>query len=259
VEVLVVISIVGVLFALAFPAVQSAREAGRLMQCRSNLKNIGIALANFHDARKSFPLGSDLLAGTEQAWSARILPFLEEEALYRQIDFRQPWNGPLANQAAANQDVSVYVCPSGLLSAAGKQDYGGVFGTSLLPLAWGSAPSAMFGCGTLIVSSAQQSVPVSAKKITDGLSVTLCVGEAVDRSDGLANRWACGRNCFAQTDTRVDTGQLGGLYSPHPGGAQGLFADGHVLLLTDDIDSIVLGSICTRNGAEVVSGSDLAN
>jgi prepilin-type processing-associated H-X9-DG protein len=259
VELLVVIGILGVLVGMLLPAIQSARESARRAQCGSNLKNIGLALANFHNARKSFPLGSDARSGTEHAWSSRILPFLEEDALARQINYQQPWDAPGANLAAADQDVAVYICPSSVFDSPGKQDYGGVIGTSLLPLPMGYGPQAAFGCGILIVSGPQQSQPIRAAQITDGLSTTLCVGESADSRDGAANRWACGRNCFAQTDDQIHNGDLGGLFSHHPSGAHGLFADGHVRLLTDDISEQVLGAICTRNGAEVISSADLAN
>ena len=84
-----------------------------------------------------------------------------------------------------------------------------------------------------------------------GWSSTLCVGESVDRQDAQANRWACGRNCFAQNDQWVNMDELGSLHSTHPSGAHGLFADGHVVLLTDQIAPGVLGALCTRNGGEL--------
>jgi prepilin-type N-terminal cleavage/methylation domain-containing protein/prepilin-type processing-associated H-X9-DG protein len=250
IELLAVIGIIGILIAMLLPAVQMARESARASLCTSNLKNIGLALTNFHSLHRSYPAGSELLASTEQAWSARILPFLELDTTACQIDYTRPWNAPGSNLAAAGQTLSIYVCPSAVIPYPGKQDYGGIIGTSLLPIAAGVGPNQTYGCGTLIVTSVQQPLPVTVAKITDGLSATLCVGESVDRADEAASRWACGRNCFAQTEQWVNMDNLGSLHSYHPGGAYGLFADGHVQFLTDAIAPMVLGALCTRNGGE---------
>ena len=80
VELLVVISIIGILVALLLPAVQAAREAARRMQCGNNLKQIGLALHNYHTAVRTFPYGADF-AGTYTGatWAASILPYLEQQ------------------------------------------------------------------------------------------------------------------------------------------------------------------------------------
>ncbi len=259
VELLIVLGIMGVLAGTLIPAVQAARESAHRTQCASNLKNIGLGLANFLFLRRSFPPGSESLAGTEQAWSSRLLPLVESDALAQGIDYTQAWNAPGANLNAANQDLPIYVCPSAQTVVAGKQDYGGIQGTSLVPLPAGVGPTQAFGCGVLIVTSAQQPAGVAPAKITDGMSTTLCVGESVDRQDAAANRWACGRNCFAQNDSWVNMDAYGSLHSDHPSGAHGLFADGHVVLLTDDIAPLVLGAMCTRNGGEADAGAAETN
>src|ERR1700737_4027117 len=92
VELLVSLGILGVLLALLLPAVQTVRESARTTQCASNLKNIGLALSNFHSIHRSFPAGSEFLAKTEHAWSSRILPLLELDTTSSQIDYRLPWN-----------------------------------------------------------------------------------------------------------------------------------------------------------------------
>src|SRR5687767_3447022 len=93
VELLVVIAIIGILVALLLPAVQAAREAARRAQCTNNLKQIGIALHNYHDTYKTFPFGKGQSypgAAGYARWSthALILPFVEQNTLHASIDFR---------------------------------------------------------------------------------------------------------------------------------------------------------------------------
>lgn len=151
VELLVVIAIIGVLVALLLPAVQSAREAARRMQCSNHLKQMGLALHNFHDTYKTFPSagdtpwpeignyrqgGSGVTYGADRqglSWSYQILPFLEKQNIY-DIDF-----GPSIAQQNNSRDtirsaiVPEYKCPSrrnGDLRRAGSieslMDYCGV-------------------------------------------------------------------------------------------------------------------------------------
>src|SRR5690349_22458600 len=98
VELLVVIAIIGILVALLLPAVQSAREAARRMQCQNNLKQLGLALHNYHDTNQSFPpcmsFDKDVsdISNTPNYranWVIRILPFCEQQNLYNAFDFTQ--------------------------------------------------------------------------------------------------------------------------------------------------------------------------
>ena len=113
IELLVVIAIIAILVALLLPAVQQAREAARRTQCKNNLKQIGIALHSYHDVYKTFPPAyiPDEDGKPMHSWRVLILPFIEQQALYEQYDFNEPWDGP-NNSQLANVVISVYQCPS---------------------------------------------------------------------------------------------------------------------------------------------------
>jgi prepilin-type N-terminal cleavage/methylation domain-containing protein len=136
VELLVVIAIIGILVALLLPAIQSAREAARRTQCKSNLKNLALALQNYHDSRKSFPPGSlwvnpapPSLDGSKKegnwSWGAHILPFVEETALYDLIgvsktDLAKSLDTP-ANVTAMQASIVVFRCPSDVAPAVNDE------------------------------------------------------------------------------------------------------------------------------------------
>lgn len=122
IELLVVIAIIAVLIALLLPAVQQAREAARRTQCKNGLKQIGLAIHNFHDTRNGFPplsLGSDRLT-----WYSLILPYLEQAPLYSQLDvngattYGNPNNAILNGSGMAG--IQVYRCPTRRTTNANK-------------------------------------------------------------------------------------------------------------------------------------------
>ncbi len=123
VELLVVIAIIGVLVALLLPAVQSAREAARRMQCTNNLKQIGLAIHNYHDVQLRFPSGFIFEApgmsnradrpnrAAGFSWHTLILPFVEQANLYNQLNFQLGmWQPP--NRQAISTQLKIAVCPS---------------------------------------------------------------------------------------------------------------------------------------------------
>ena len=113
-----VITIIGILIALLLPAVQAAREAARRMQCTSNLKQIGLALHNYHAARNCLPGGSNLNitnTGSWGTWCLAILPQLEQQPLYDQFNFNAPMT--TGNTSSVQTVVPAFVCPTDPLSA----------------------------------------------------------------------------------------------------------------------------------------------
>jgi prepilin-type N-terminal cleavage/methylation domain-containing protein len=129
VELLVVIAIIGILVALLLPAIQAAREAARRSQCQNNLKNLGLALHNYHDNYKAFPpalltltnAGDGVMNGSRlfSTWSILILPYMEEQSLHDKFDI-VPFTrritddaaGSTRNQDARGTELPVFRCPS---------------------------------------------------------------------------------------------------------------------------------------------------
>lgn len=107
VELLVVIAIIGVLIGMLLPAVQAARESARRSQCNNNLRQLGIAMQNYHDSKKAFPPGNaNTISG-----HAFLLDFMEEKAIKGMVNFNANYDDP-SNEKARAQEISVFQCPS---------------------------------------------------------------------------------------------------------------------------------------------------
>jgi prepilin-type N-terminal cleavage/methylation domain-containing protein/prepilin-type processing-associated H-X9-DG protein len=112
VELLVVVAIIGVLVGILIPAVQQAREAANRTQCTNNLKQIGLAFHNYADRYKVFPCGFTNPSTTDEvSWMVRILPDIEQDALYSRYDFTKDFDDPV-NQPVAGTIIPGYTCPS---------------------------------------------------------------------------------------------------------------------------------------------------
>ncbi|HEV3164419.1 MAG TPA: DUF1559 domain-containing protein [Isosphaeraceae bacterium] len=113
IELLVVIAIIAVLIALLLPAVQSAREAARRSQCVNNLKQLGLAMHNYHDVNNALPLGRTLQAGTYRPFSqfARLLGFMEQKNVFDALNFDVSSYDP-SNVTGAATAVQTFLCPS---------------------------------------------------------------------------------------------------------------------------------------------------
>jgi prepilin-type N-terminal cleavage/methylation domain-containing protein len=184
VELLVVIAIVGLLVALLLPAIQAAREAGRRASCTNNLRQIGIAVHNYQTNRGVFPPSALFAAGASiatnnQSWSihGRVLPYIEEEAAFLQVNLESPWDAQV-NTGVPTSRIGTYVCPSEVndlvrVDATGApyiypHTYGFNFGTWKV---WDPRTDTG-GDGSFFVNSR-----LRPGSFTDGLSKTLCAAE----------------------------------------------------------------------------------
>lgn len=228
IELLVVIAIVAVLIALLVPAVQQAREAARRTQCRSNLKQLGLALHNYHDTSNTFPPGwvYDAARPAVSAptncwgWGAFILPSLDQSSLYNQLNLGTGFSGGL-DGTGANSDsgvsglestaLSVFRCPSDAGSErvlgsdtksasgmvfGGRSNYPGVNGGLLLDL-----PPILHQGGTFGENSRR-----GLREMTDGSSNCVVVGERCwveyrGSGAGPSALWAGTRSAFPGIET----------------------------------------------------------
>ncbi|MFO1066443.1 MAG: DUF1559 domain-containing protein [Pirellulales bacterium] len=244
VELLVVIAIIGILVGLLLPAVQAARETARRTQCGNNLHQIGIALQNYHGAHKTLPPGclewrkpGGPASLKQFAWSAMILPYLEQEPLYETIDFHVPFDDS-KNAVPASVKLSVYLCPSAISAppgGRGKTDYGGLYGQKI-------TVRTNTNNGVFIYDKA-----IKFDLIRDGLSQTICVAEDTRGPDA---EWINGLNVFEQSGGVNDSNAWIGdneIRSDHYGGAMVLYTDGRVELLENSTDKKIVAALITRN------------
>jgi prepilin-type N-terminal cleavage/methylation domain-containing protein len=184
IELLVVIAIIAVLIALLLPAVQAAREAARRASCVNSLKQMGLALHNYHATHNSFPLGSVLAHDTFTTygggpWSAhaQLMAFIEQGSLYNTINFSWFWNSPNGeNLTAYNTRVDTFLCASDFMrrNASGADtNYHGSVGTTTDPSA--QTTTGIFGHDT----AAHTGLVYGLRDILDGSSSTVAFAEVL--------------------------------------------------------------------------------
>ncbi|WP_197528932.1 DUF1559 domain-containing protein [Aeoliella mucimassa] len=294
VELLVVIAIIGVLVALLLPAVQAARESARRSHCMNSLKQQGLAFHNYEGAHGGFPPRRHR-PSPHQGWGPYLLAYMEQQPLGEQYDTEQDFYAP-DNQPYIQVPLPVFVCPTappsryvdiidqdgtetGARGAAG--DY---FVPNSVDAYWWPEAQRAAAADTAHSAALRDNQIQPLRKITDGLSHTLLVGEFAGRpdhwilgeqqptNDGLkwANwwgPWASYNSTIYKTfsaDGRTPGGPCTvncnnnwGLYAFHPGGAHILLCDGSVQMVTDTLDRDVFAGLVTKAGSEIIADSDL--
>jgi prepilin-type N-terminal cleavage/methylation domain-containing protein/prepilin-type processing-associated H-X9-DG protein len=300
IELLVVIAIASVLTGLLLPAVQKVREAGNRMSCQNNLKQIGLAAQNYHDAFRVFPPGYAtakryLDGATDTApgwgWATFLLPYMEQNNLYQQLDL----NTPVEVNPAIKAVVRVYLCPSDItvldafpivdgfgspIASAGPSSYAACVGGDE------SATTDSTGRGILFRNSHTR-----LSDVLDGTSSTILVGERAwcNANGSWAGAIASGvirrgqqnpcpgsaagslpaaalvqaHSHLNNTTTDTDAG-LDDFSSNHPGGSNFVFADGSVHFIRSvpsdlpdgsyTADSLIFQALGTRANGEIIPG-----
>lgn len=222
IELLVVIAIIAILIALLLPAVQQAREAARRSTCKNNMKQLGLALHNYHETHRCFPSGS-ISAGAinvnsstfcsspnaeaRAPWTVMILPLLDEANRYNTFNFEGRFTtssnvpGVTANNDAFKLGLNKYQCPSSPNSGAGVNnlDYYGVQGGGPTPACSNQSGGRVFYINGMMYHHSNTKI----RDVTDGLTNTFMLAESKyglnpkSRSDGIHAGWAAG--------TKIDT------------------------------------------------------
>lgn len=279
-----VIFIIGVLIALLLPAVQAARESARQTECKNHLKQIGVAFSTYHDTNRRFPPGFNSNNGV--IWNGFLLPYVEQENLYKTLEFGAPWNvANTPNHDACTNLIKGYRCPS-----AGSPEH--IDAQGIL----NRVPCNYLGCGSgLIVAESGPKPHLGDKKIDgilfnnsktkfadvqDGASNTIMVGESLFRIDisgpnydgnsQVVDHWYIGSpevkagsdeaseaigttaapiNAVFEDTYPIDTREQC-FSSQHPTGVQVLYTDGHVTFTAETIEPAAWSKLGTRNGGE---------
>jgi prepilin-type N-terminal cleavage/methylation domain-containing protein/prepilin-type processing-associated H-X9-DG protein len=290
IELLVVIAIIAVLIGLLVPAVQKVREAANRMKCQHHLKQMALALHNYHDTAGRFPIGrqvNPLLPGQANpvtvSWVARILPYIEQGNL--QYDFNLG-AGSAINLRAVQTDLQLFLCPS---APQGRRAFPGNWGvtdyaatmavTRNNPLIVPLPPNDTTGQGILGNNATR-----SLADVSDGTSNTLLVTECAGKPqvwqagrqvgdnaalaawgshegavltlsgatpNGSALFGPCAINC-ANIVRPGGTGSDSEIYGFHSGGVNASFGDGSVRFLKATLSISVVSALITRNGGEVL-------
>jgi prepilin-type N-terminal cleavage/methylation domain-containing protein len=291
VEILVTIAIVGLLVGLLLPAVQMARESARKTHCANNLKQVGLAIHAYMDEHKALPPGyvSVVLpnhddGGPGWAWGSKILPDMEQSALFRLVDFGLPVESPLM-AFLRSTPVPTFVCPSdeefeqivnipekysdNVICQMAGANYVGSAGTV--------RPTCKL-CRDNFDGVFGRNRAIAPRELEDGLSKTLAVGEraskwsrpvfwgVVPNSKIIDNQqpglFAAGPayvlgTTFAEgfnieTPDEMDHATMGtfaeSFGSRHPGGCFFMFCDAGVRFVWNDADPAVMNALSTRNG-----------
>ena len=234
-EGIVIFLVLCIVITLLSPGVIERREPSRRTQCKNNLKQIGLAMHNYHDDHGSFPAAA--LGSPPVSWRINLLPYMEHAAVAEQYDHNQAWDST-QNVALQKKRVQPYECPS----RPSQYDSQGRFLTSyVVP----KSPGAIFDSAS--------GPPIS--EIKDGTSNTLLTLEAC----GTEIVWTDPRDVDSSNgkESVNGPGPVKGrsnsmISSWHLGGAQVGLADGSVRFMDKNIDAVVLRNLMTKSGGEQI-------
>jgi len=211
-----------VLIALLLPAVQAAREAARRMQAGNHLKQLSLAMQNYHDAYNALPPAVVTDASGKPLYSGRVLllPFMEQKPLYDRFNKNEAWDSP-ANQVLSQMDIPTFQDPSAPRGRAGQTDFLFVTGT-------GTALEPRDGA--------------SFSDLIDGTSNTVYVVEI----KGSGINWAEPRDLDITQPMTLPPGN-------HPNGNLSVFYDGHTQMIPKTTPPQTIHAMATRGGGENIN------
>ena len=259
IELLVVIAIIAVLIALLLPAVQQAREAARRSQCKNNLKQIGLALQNYHDNSRAFPISlyggygdTANVGGWQQTsrswgWPVRILPYVDQDALFKKAS---PGTKTIAASGVMAQVVPAFLCPSDPQGGIENQNnsyitgntkcavtnYKGVMGSDWN---WGVFTNNVVAPGDSFTDNNGLLYPLDYRSfkqmntIKDGTSTTLAVGETICNQNfaqdgtGPGNNWMNAASTCATTAVPLNRFHNASTSASTPWDQRWSFGSGH--------------------------------
>lgn len=291
IELLVVIAIIAVLIALLLPAVQQAREAARRSQCKNNLKQLGLAMHNYYDAAGRLPIGvhrqgvgtSGLaITVSNYTWFRRILPYIEQGAIYNQYNQNADYHSAAPNQALSQSVIPMMRCPSDIQAAYFKTmpQYNYMANIGNTNCSKATLNGVPFLPGPFDFTVLVEGKASSFAQITDGLSNTMMMGESrvgtesTDYRGLLQYAWYPSftghyppntpiadvvGHCANSTDmpcvlgTNTTYNYQISMRSRHTGGAHTVLCDGAVRFLSNNIDLSVMRGLSTMAGGEVQS------
>jgi prepilin-type processing-associated H-X9-DG protein len=235
-ERLTIVAIVGLLAAILLPAGQTGYTPHSRSECSNNLKQIALALHNYHNVHGSFPPAyiADKNGRPMHSWRVLILPFLEHGGLYEQYDFNEPWNGP-NNRKLADIPIAAFNCPADNKEPSTTTNYLAVVGPDT---AWTGSES------------------TSLADFAGDKGTTLLVVEVAD--SGI--HWMEPRDLHVlQMALTINPPAGQGISSHHLGGAIAAFADGHIEYLPETVSPEDLRAMLTWSGGEPIDIDDAMN
>jgi prepilin-type processing-associated H-X9-DG protein len=279
-ELFFVVAIMAILIALLLPAIQAAREHARRAMCVNNLLQLGIAMGNYASTHSVLPPGVvndkgpivSQPVGYHHGWTVQILPFIDQNNVYRRFDLEKSIYAP-SNETARSMKIATFLCPSSF--STGEIFYAGCHHDV-------EAPIAADNHGVLYLNS-----HVRFDDITDGLAHTILLGE-LKSGDPLILSWASGtratlRNTGAVLNSEnpvtalyagiaqlseaekqaaaakmIEDGAIpvdfvGGFSSWHPQGANFAFCDGSVRFVRNNVREHVYRLLGNRADGELIS------
>ena len=283
IELLVSMGVISILIALLLPSVQAAREAARRTQCATNLQQLGLALHMYHGVHRALPSG--VATDTAMFWSGAILPYLEQMAIYEQLDFADNWTTG-TNAQMLRVAVASFRCPSSLAPETAVHGIQGRVPATYLGCISGTE-SRETGPDHRLFSKRQNGVFFRDSRtrlahIDDGTSSTVMVGETLvgqtsvgpDHSGivQLVDHWAVASPTFAPNEVSEALGSTAvpigislnddpsfypddrelSFSGRHTSGTQFVFCDGHVSLLSPSIDRRLYSALGTRDQGELI-------